>query len=64
MFMWIAVIAFIFAIFSGVISLSLKDDADSKKSGLHIRIHFFSGLGCVIGIVLAVAFLIAAVKYE
>ena len=64
MFMWVAIFAFIFAVFSLVIYLGFKDDADAGKSKLAVKINLYTGFGAVMGVILMIIFFFAAVIYE
>ena len=63
MFMWIAIIAFLFNVFTFVIWLSFHDQAKDGDR-LAMRIHFVLGLCIFIGVIVMIVFLIAAVRYE
>ena len=64
MLMYIAIIAFIFTVFSLILYLSLKNDADQEKSRLVVQVDFILGWCVAAGIIISIVFFLASVKYE
>jgi len=63
MFMWPAIWVFVFTASSWVISLSFYNDAKAEKNVTVMKAHDITHLCSIIGFIVTIILVIAAVKY-